>query len=165
MTAVRCLLDPCCTHAMASKSFSEFIIKNGYTSEASAEPVKWASCNGNFTTNQVIHINKARIPNLNEESNFDITLHVMPHNNCIYEVIIGGNIMHMLNLDVCITSYAFIWINQIIPMVPRGYWTHDCICKFCHTNFITDTKVMGENGTMNTSPTTANIYFYTTNLN
>ena len=121
-TAVRCLLDPCCTGVVATNIFAAQLLKQGY--EIKNGPVStWNSSNGDFVTNKQISIKKAMLPSLNKTRTFPLDISVMPHDNCSYDVIIGQQVMRDLNLDISIIKNEFTWKDLTIPFVSRGYWT------------------------------------------
>ena len=73
----------------AKKLFAKALVDGRYPMLIE-EPVAWNMSNGEFVTEKVMKIEKkALLPSLCKRQFFTLDVNVMPHDNCVCDLIIG----------------------------------------------------------------------------
>ncbi len=108
---------------------------------------------GTFTTDQMVCINDIMLPCLSTNRTFTIKLRIIPQqysHGMTYGAILGQDTMRDLDLDTSIRNGVISWGEHQTVMVPRGYWTDECIRSQMNQWLKHPTKLSTPNSLSNT---------------
>ena len=113
MTRIKILLDSGCAATLVN---GDLISKLKTTADTKT---KWTTKAGNFKTNRKCKI-VFTMPALfeNREVNWNCYVDDNSSKDCMYDLIIGRDLMHELGIDICFSTAEIKWDNASIPMQP-----------------------------------------------
>jgi transposase InsO family protein/exonuclease VII small subunit len=110
---MKILLDSGCGATLINQSLI------GKLKTTKEQKCKWKTKAGNFTTNRKCKI-KFSLPALFENRDIDWNCYVDESSptSCLYDLIIGRDLMHELGIDICFSTAEIKWDNASIAMQP-----------------------------------------------
>ena len=108
---MKILLDSGCGATLINQSLI------GKLKTTKEQKCKWKTKAGNFTTNRKCKI-KFSLPALFENRDIDWNCYVDESSptSCLYDLIIGRDLMHELGIDICFSTAEIKWDNASIAM-------------------------------------------------
>ena len=85
---------------------------------------EWATQGGDFTTQGVVELSEAILPQFKRRRKFSFKAHkIVFDSKSMYDIIVGRDILQQIGMDILYSSKKFCWDKIKVLMTPCGYWT------------------------------------------